>query len=75
MAYNMSGYFYYVTAVYDPGESGPSDPVTVQVSGRGYVNGFVLDEDGETGIANATVTMVGNDEFGDSYDGRIDDLY
>ena len=64
LAYNMSGYFYYVTAVYGPGESGPSDPVTVQVSGRGYVNGFVLDEDGENGIANATITFEGQDEFG-----------
>ena len=64
LAYNMSGYTYYVTAVYDEGESAPSDPVTVKVSGYGDVNGHVYEQDGETGIAGATVTMVGQDEFG-----------
>ena len=67
LAYNMTGYTYYVTAVYDEGESAPSDPVTVKVSGRGNVDGHVYEQDGITGIANATVTMVGNDEFGDSH--------
>ena len=67
LAYNMNGYTYYVTAVYDEGESAPSDPVTVKVSGRGNVDGHVYEQDGVTGIANATVTMVGNDEFGDSH--------
>ena len=67
LAYNMDGYTYYVTAVYDEGESAPSDPVTVRVSGYGDVNGHVYEQDGETGIANATVTMVGQDEFGVSH--------
>jgi len=67
LAYNMDGYVYYVTAVYDEGESAPSDPVTVKVSGRGNVNGHVYEQDGETGIAGATVTMVGQDEFGDNH--------
>ena len=64
LAYNMNGYTYYVTAVYDEGESAPSNTVTVKVSGRGNVNGHVYEQDGTTGIANATVTMVGQDEFG-----------
>jgi hypothetical protein len=67
LAYNMNGYVYYVTAVYDEGESAPSNTVTVKVSGRGNVNGHVYEQDGNTGIANATVTMVGEDEFGDSH--------
>ena len=64
LAYNMTGYVYYVTAVYDEGESAPSNEVTVKVSGRGNVNGHVYEQDGTTGIANATVHMVGTDEFG-----------
>ncbi len=63
LAYNMAGYTYYITAVYDEGESAPSDPVTVKVSGYGNVNGHVYEQDGTTGIAGATVTMVGVDEF------------
>jgi hypothetical protein len=62
--YNMAGYTYYVTAVYDEGESAPSNTVTVKVSGRGNVNGHVYEQDGTTGIAGATVTMAGPDEFG-----------
>ena len=67
LAYNMNGYTYYVTAVYDEGESAPSNTVNVKVSGRGNVNGHVYEQDGETGIAGATVTMMGQDEFGDSH--------
>ena len=67
LAYNMEGYTYYVTAVYDEGESAPSDPVTVKVSGYGDVNGHVYEQDSITGIAGATVTMVGQDEFGDNH--------
>ncbi|MBO7498693.1 MAG: fibronectin type III domain-containing protein, partial [Bacteroidaceae bacterium] len=67
LAYNMEGYTYYVTAVYDEGESAPCDPVTVKVSGYGDVNGHVYEQDGTTGIAGATVTMVGQDEFGVSH--------
>ena len=67
LPYNMDGYTYYVTAIYDEGESNPSDPITVRVSGYGDVNGHVYEQDGTTGIANATVTMVGLDEFGESH--------
>ena len=64
LPYNMGGYTYYVTAVYDEGESAPSNTVNVKVSGRGNVDGHVYEQDGTTGIAGATVTMVGPDEFG-----------
>ena len=67
LPYNMDGYNYYVTAVYDEGESAPSNTVNVKVSGYGDVNGHVYEQDGTTGIANATVTMVGQDEFGVSH--------
>ena len=64
LPYNMGGYVFYVTAVYDEGESAPSNTVTVKVSGRGNVDGHVYEQDGTTGIAGATVTMTGRDEFG-----------
>ena len=69
--YNMEGYHLYVTAVYDEGESGPSNEVIVKVSGYGNVSGHVYERypvnDQMVGIAGATVTMVGQDEFGDSH--------
>ena len=67
LTYNMEGYTFQVSAVYDEGESALSDPVVVKVSGEGNVNGHVYEQDGETGIAGATVTMVGQDEFGDPH--------
>ncbi|KWW24247.1 MAG: hypothetical protein AUK64_2693, partial [bacterium P201] len=54
LEYNMEGYTYYVTAVYDEGESAPSNTVNVKVSGYGDVNGHVYEQDGTTGIAGAT---------------------
>ena len=53
-----------VTAYYDEGESGPSNELIVTVSGESEVNGHVYEQDGITGIAGATVTMTGTDEFG-----------
>ena len=67
LPYNMAGYTYYVTAIYDEGESAASNTVNVKVSGRGNVDGHVYEQDGTTGIANATVTMIGQDEFGDNH--------
>ena len=68
LAYNMQGYVYYVTAVYDEmDESAPSNTVNVKVSGYGNVNGHAFEQDGVTGIAGATVTLTGNDEFGGSH--------
>ena len=69
LEYNMDGYEYYVTTVYDEGESMPSNTITVQVSGytnETGINGYVWEQDGETGIENATVTLTGQDEFGDT---------
>ena len=60
-------YVFWVTAVYDEGESGPSNMVYVRVSGEGEVDGYVYEQDGVTGIAGATVTVVGEDEFGDPH--------
>ena len=71
LAYNMAGYTYTVTAVYDEGESAHSNEVVVKVSGYGNVSGHVYERypvnDQMVGIAGATVTMVGQDEFGDSH--------
>ena len=66
LTYNMTGYNFYVTAVYDEGESAPSNTVNVQVTGMSAANGIngrVYEQDGMTGIANATVTVTGIDEF------------
>ena len=68
LPYNMEpGYTYYVTAVYDEGESYFSNPAFVKVSGYGMVSGHVYEIDGTTGIPGATVTLEGEDEFGDSH--------
>jgi len=64
-AYNMAGYDYNVTAVYDEGESGFSTVFTAQVTGEGTLNGNVKDLNTNANIAGATVTMIGVDEFGE----------
>ena len=64
LSYNMSGYEFYVTGVFDAGESDPSNDVWVYVSGLGTVNGHIYEQDGVTGIANATVSFTGYDEYG-----------
>jgi len=63
LAYNLDGYNFNVTAVWDEGESEFSNTVTVEVSGYGTVSGHVYEQDGVTGIADATVTIIGFDEF------------
>ena len=63
LSYNLDGYVFYVTAVYDEGESGTSNYLFINVSGEGEVDGYVYEQDGTTGIANATVTKTGRDEF------------
>ncbi|MBZ0243460.1 MAG: carboxypeptidase-like regulatory domain-containing protein, partial [Bacteroidales bacterium] len=60
-------YVYTVTAIYDEGESAPSAPFTVQVTGEGTLNGNVKDLNTGANIAGATVTLVGVDEFGDDH--------
>ena len=70
LTYNMEGYTFQVSAVYDEGESALSDPVVVKVSGYSNatgINGHVWEQDGTTGIAGATVTVTGIDEFNDPH--------
>jgi hypothetical protein len=65
-AYNMApGYEYTVTAIFDEGESDPSDPFTAQVTGEGTLNGNVSSLVPVAPVSGATVTMVGVDEFGE----------
>ena len=64
LTYNMEGYDFYVTAVYDEGESDASNIVTVLVSGEGSITGHVYEQDGVTGIAGVHVTIAGVDEYG-----------
>ena len=68
LEYNSEAYEYYITVIYDEGESDHSNTVGVQVTGFAQIDGFVYEVDGETGIANATVTMNGQNEFGDTVD-------
>jgi len=64
LTYNMAtGYTFTVTAVYAEGESLPSVGDFVRVTGNGTVSGFVYEIDGTTPVANATVTVTGNDEI------------
>ena len=70
LTYNMEGYNFYVTAVYDEGESAPSNEVNVKVSGYSNntgINGYAYEQDGVTGIPGVTVTITGTDEFGDPH--------
>ena len=70
LEYNMAGYRFHVTALYDEGESDPSNVVTVKVSGYSAtngINGYVYEIDGTTPIPGVTVTVTGTDEFGDPH--------
>ena len=64
LAYSMIGYKFCVRAAYDVGESGNSNQVIVYVSGTGTISGHVYEQDETTPIADATVTVSGNDEHG-----------
>ena len=64
LTYNMEGYEFNVTAVYDEGESAMSEGILVRVSGNGIVSGTVFEQDGATTIEGATVTFTGLDEYG-----------
>jgi len=64
-AYNMAGYDYTVTAIFDEGESAHSDPFTVQVTGEGTLDGNVSSLVPVAPVSGASVTMVGVDEFGE----------
>lgn len=64
LPYNMDGYLFQVSAVYDAGESLLSAPDTAYMTGFGSVNGYVYDTDTLHPIANATMVVVGSDEYG-----------
>ena len=68
LAYNMDGYLFAVTAVYDAGESDYSEAVYVYMTGNGAVSGIVYEQPDEESealpIAGATVVFVGTDEYG-----------
>ena len=64
LPYNMDGYLFQVSAVYDAGESLLSAPDTAYMTGFGSVNGYVYDTDTLHPIANATMVVVGIDEYG-----------
>lgn len=64
LTYNMNGYRFNVTAVYDEGESAYSNGYWVWVSGYGSVEGYVYEQDGFTPIEGATVTFSGYNDFG-----------
>ncbi|MBQ3737352.1 MAG: choice-of-anchor J domain-containing protein, partial [Bacteroidales bacterium] len=66
LTYNMNGYIFNVTAVYDEGESDFSNDAEVKVSGYSNatgINGYAYEQDGETPIEGVTVTITGTDEF------------
>jgi len=63
-AYNMTGYEYTVTAIFDEGESDFSAPFTVLVSGEGTLNGNVTDMVTGFDIEGAMISIEGEDEFG-----------
>ncbi len=64
LPYNMDGYVFQVSAVFDAGESLLSAPDTAYMTGFGSVNGYVYDTDTLHPIANATMVVVGIDEYG-----------
>ena len=64
LAYNMDGYSFQLTAVYDEGESELSNPVMVYMTGYATVSGTVFEQDGETVVAGASVELRGTDEYG-----------
>ena len=65
LEYNMDGYDFQVTNVYDAGESSLEDAevITVYMTGFGTVSGHVYDTDENHPIAGATVMFVGVDEY------------
>ena len=69
LTYNMTGYTFNVTAVYDEGESLFSNDAIVKVSGYSAepgIYGYVYEQDGVTPIGGVTVTVTGTDEFGNA---------
>ena len=68
LTYNLEGYVFNVTAAYSEGESDFSNNALAYFSGYGTISGFVYEQDGTTGIAGATVTIIGFDDFDELVD-------
>ena len=69
LTYNMTGYTFNVTAVYDEGESPFSNDAIVKVTGYSAepgIYGYVYEQDSVTPIGGVTVTVTGTDEFGNA---------
>ena len=64
LPYNMTGYQFAVTAVYDVGESAMTEAVKVKVTGEGSISGSVVEQDRTTPIENVRIKVTGVDEFG-----------
>ena len=63
LEYNMEGYNFQLSVVFDEGESTLTDPVLVKMTGYGHVSGNVYDQDSITPIPNATVLFIVLDEY------------
>ena len=66
LEYNMEGHEITVTAVYDEGESAPSNVARVYVTGNGIVDGSIYELDSITPIAGGTIAITGTDAFGNN---------
>lgn len=64
LTYNIEGYKFTIVAVYEEGDSHPSNEVTVKVTGNGNLSGVVYGANGTTPMPNVTVTVLGVDEHG-----------
>ncbi len=65
LTYNMvPGYNFTLTAVYAEGESEPTEPINVRMTGTGFVNGHVWEIDSITPVYNVFVEAFGIDEHG-----------
>ena len=65
LEYNMTtGYDFYITALYDEGESEESNHVVVYMTGYGSVSGHVWEIDTVTPVYNAMIELRGTDEYG-----------
>ena len=63
LTYNMSGYNFQISNVYDEGESALSSAIKVYMTGNGTVAGTVFEQDSITALANAKVTFYGTDAY------------
>ena len=64
LEYNiLEGYNFQVSAVYDEGESALTPAINIKMTGLGTISGTVYEQDSTTVIPNATVQIVGKDEY------------